>query len=115
TSSKQVQAFSGREAGALAKREDDAIAALPSAQSAADSAPNEIAGSIAQTYADQSAEQRQVSASQLEHFRQNLSAQEQAAYAAFVRSIDARTQLAYDRRSQELHEQESALNLRLAE
>ncbi len=74
----------------------------------------DIEAGLRQTYGEQQAGVRQTAQRDMAGFRAALLRQQQAAYAAFVASVNARTRRGYNARAQELREKESALLLDLA-
>lgn len=80
------------------------------------SAPSEstVRGDVQRTYDAQSAALRSSAQQDMAHYRSSLLAQQDAAFAGYVRSVHARVQQAYTSREQQLYEKESTLALDLA-
>lgn len=80
------------------------------------SAPSEdtVRGDVQRTYDTQAAALRSSAQQDMAHYRSSLLAQQDAAFASYVRSIHARVQQAYASREQQLYEKESTLALDLA-
>lgn len=98
------------------------IAAMPSpnpntlTQAQNVQAPSESAvrSDVQRTYSAQSAQVRVSAQQDLSRYRSALIAQQNAAFASYVRAMQARVQQAYDSRAQQLYERESTLGLDLA-
>ncbi|HLI96204.1 MAG TPA: hypothetical protein VKT72_08965 [Candidatus Baltobacteraceae bacterium] len=98
------------------------IAAMPSPNastlnaSATIQAPSEgtVRGDVQRAYQAQAAELRSRARQDLAHYRTALLTQQNAAFANYVRGVQARVRQAYDSRAQELYEKTSTLALDLA-
>jgi len=75
--------------------------------------PN-IAAAIQRNYRAQQSTLRTNAARDMEHYRTELLAEQNAAYAAYVKGVNGRITRAYSAREQQLREQESTLALDLA-
>lgn len=115
----QAAAASQLDAAAARSR---AIAAMPSpdvrtllAQQHVD-APSEadVRSTMQRAYAAQAAQLRTSAQQDMARFQASLQAQQDAAFANYVRAVHARVQQAYASRRQQLYEKESALALDLA-
>jgi hypothetical protein len=80
------------------------------------SAPSEsqVRSDMQQTYAQQSSQLQAAAQRDMERYRATLLAQQDTAFANYVRAVQARVQQAYNARKQELYEKESTLALDLA-
>jgi|GEM_PF-1218401 len=110
----QIRAFVDQKAAQYQAREDNDVAALLAAASAPAPSQNDVRQHVAQTYRQQYAQLRAGAGRAMSDFQAKLSAQQTEAYNAFVRSIQDRTQRAYEHRATELRESELNLQLELA-
>lgn len=80
------------------------------------SAPSEssVRSDVTRTYDAQAAQLRASAQQDMARYRTSLISQQNAAFAAYVRGVNARVQQAYHSREQELYEKESTLALDLA-
>lgn len=80
------------------------------------SAPSErtVRGDVQRTYDAQAAALRSLAQHDMVRYRTSLLAQQNAAFASYVRAVQARVQQAYTSRQQQLYEKESTLALDLA-
>lgn len=125
--SRKDTAFANAQAGVRAQLTDAAaragrIAALPvpgvhtlnALPAAAAPTESDVRGGMQRTYVAQAAQFRRNARTDMALYRRALLAQQHAAFARYVRNVQARVRQAYLSREQELYERESTLALNLA-
>ncbi len=112
--SSRANSLIAQKAAAYAAREDDAVSAVLAAASASAPSRADVQQRLQSDYRSEYAQLRNGAQGDMAAYEHALLAQQQRAYATFVRAIQERTTQAYQYRAAELNEKESALLLELA-
>lgn len=110
----RVNAVVREKAGAYAAREDAAASAILAQADASAPSQSDVRAKLQRAYEAQYAQLRSGADRDMESYRRGLLSEQDAAYRAFVQSMQNRTQQAYAARAQELRERESTLGLDLS-
>ena len=113
-SASDVNSLIAQKAQVYAAREDRVVSSLLADARVSAPSGDQVKQHVEQAYRAEYSRLRTGADADMNAYTRALLAQEQQAYAAFVQSVQYRTQLAYTARSEELREKESALLLDLA-
>lgn len=113
-SASDVNTLIAQKAQVYAAREDRAVSSLLADAGVSAPSGDQVRQDVEQAYRAEYARLRTGADADMNIYTKALLSQQRQAYAAFVQSVQNRTQLAYTARLQELREKESALLLDLA-